>query len=261
MRRFEGRVALVTGAAQGIGRATAERLATEGAAVVVTDIDADGAVAAAAELAGSGATTLGLGCDVTKAAEVRGAVDATAERFGRLDVLVSNVGVASDIEFEDVDDEEWNRQVDPTLNGAVRCIQAALPHLLGAPQGGAVVMVGSVNGLAAFGNEAYSAAKAGLVSLTQNLAMRYARRGVRFNLVAPATIRTNIWRRRLATDPQVLERMAAHYPLGRIGEPSDIAAAVAFLASDDAAWITGTVLRVDGGVLAGHMGFLREVFE
>lgn len=261
MRRFEGRVALVTGAAQGIGRATADRLAAEGAAVVVTDIDAEGAVAAAGELAGSGATTLGLGCDVTKPAEVRGAVDAAAQRFGRLDVLVSNVGVASDIEFEDVDDEEWNRQVDPTLNGAVRCIQAALPLLLSAPQGGAVVMIGSVNGLAAFGNEAYSAAKAGLVSLTQNLAMRYARRGVRFNLVAPATIRTNIWGRRLATDPQVLERMAEHYPLGRIGEPSDIAAAVAFLASADAAWITGTVLRVDGGVLAGHMGFLREVFE
>ncbi len=261
MRRFEHRVALITGAAHGIGRATATRLATKGAAVAVTDVDAGGAASAVEELEASGASALALGCDVTDVRSVRAAVAQTVDRFGRLDVLVSNVGVATDTEFEEVGDEEWQRQVDPTLNGAVRCIQAALPHLLAAPTGGAVVSVGSVNGLAGFGNEAYSAAKAGLISLTQNLALRYGRRGVRFNLVAPGTVRTRIWNRRIATDPGVLDRMAEHYPLGRVGDPADIAAAVAFLASDDAAWITGTVLRVDGGVLAGHTGFLREVFE
>ena len=260
MRRFEDRVALITGAAHGIGRATADRIAAEGGCVVVTDVDADAAADAAAKLQAGGARAHAVGCDVTSPEAVRAAVAAVVDRFDRLDVLVSNVGVATDTAFEDVDDAGWHREVDPTLNGAVRCIQAALPHLLASPAG-AVVMVGSVNGLAGFGNEAYSAAKAGLVSLTQNLALRYGGQGLRFNLVAPATVRTRIWNRRLATDPGVLERMAAHYPLGRVGEPADIAAAIAFLASDDAAWITGTVLRVDGGILAGHAGFLREVFE
>ncbi|MEQ7008874.1 glucose 1-dehydrogenase [Actinopolymorpha sp. B17G11] len=261
MRRFEDRVAFITGAAHGIGRATAQRLAREGASVVVSDIEADAADKVASALAGDGSRALALCCDVARPDQVEAAIAAAVDRFGRLDVLVNNVGVATDTAFEDLGEEEWQRQVDPTLGGAVRCIQAALPHLLAAPGGGAVVSVGSINALAAFGNEAYSAAKAGLVSLTQNLAMRYARRGVRFNLVAPGTVRTRIWERRLAKDPSVLERMTSLYPLGRIGEPEDIAAAIAFLASADAAWVTGTVLRVDGGVLAGHTGFLREVFE
>jgi meso-butanediol dehydrogenase / (S,S)-butanediol dehydrogenase / diacetyl reductase len=261
MRRFEDRVAFITGAAHGIGRATAQRLAGEGASIVVSDIEAEAADEVAAGLKDSGSSALALRCDVAQPAEVEAAVAAAVDRFGRLDVLVNNVGVATDTAFEEVDDDEWQRQVDPTLGGAVRCIKAALPHLMSAPGGGAVVSVGSINALAAFGNEAYSAAKAGLVSLTQNLAMRYARRGVRFNLVAPDTVRTRIWERRLAKDPSVLQRMISLYPLGRIGEPEDIAAAIAYLASDDAAWVTGTVLRVDGGVLAGHTGFLREVFE
>jgi meso-butanediol dehydrogenase / (S,S)-butanediol dehydrogenase / diacetyl reductase len=260
MRRFEGRVALITGAAHGIGRATADRIAAEGGCVVVADIDAEAAAVAAAELEAGGARASAVVCDVTSADAVRAAVAATIDKFGRLDVVVSNVGVATDTRFEDVDDAGWQREVDPTLNGAVRCIQAALPHLLASPAG-AVVMVGSVNGLAGFGNEAYSAAKAGLVSLTQNLALRYGRQGLRFNLVAPATVRTRIWDRRMAADPGMLDRTAEHYPLGRVGEPADIAAAVAYLASDDAAWVTGTVLRVDGGIMAGHTGFLREVFE
>jgi meso-butanediol dehydrogenase / (S,S)-butanediol dehydrogenase / diacetyl reductase len=261
MRRFEDRVAFITGAAHGIGRATAHRLASEGAAVVVTDVEGDAAEEVASALTAGGSPALAHPCDVARAEQVEAAVAAATARFGRLDVLVNNVGVATDTAFEDLGDEEWLRQVDPTLNGAVRCIQATLPHLLKAPGGGAVVSVGSINALAAFGNEAYSAAKAGLVSLTQNLAMRYARKGVRFNLVAPGTVRTRIWQRRLAKDPGVLERMTSLYPLGRIGEPEDIAAAIAFLASADAAWVTGTVLRVDGGVLAGHTGFLHEVFE
>ncbi|MGY0231620.1 SDR family NAD(P)-dependent oxidoreductase [Longispora urticae] len=265
MRRFDGRVAFVTGAAHGIGRAIAVRLAAEGAAVVVADIDGEAAGELAHTLAEHGGGALAVDCDVRDREAVRVAVAATVARFGRLDVLVNNVGVAGEWEFERTDDEEWARQLDPTLNGAVRCVQESLPHLLHAPGGGSVVTIGSVNGLSGFGGEAYSAAKAGLVSLTQNLALRYGRRGrellgtgpgwVRFNLVAPGTVRTRAWTGRGAEGLAAMDRFAKEYPLGRVGEPEDIAAAVAFLASGDAAWITGVVLPVDGGITAGHPPF------
>lgn len=259
MRRFEGRTALITGAAHGIGRAIATRLGGEGAQVAVLDIDADGVQQAATELANEGIDSLGIHCDVTQRASVESAFAAAIERFDKLDVLVNNVGVARDVPFEETDEEEWARQVEPTLGGAVRCLQTALPHLLKTK--GSVVNIGSVNGITAFGNEAYSAAKAGLHNLTENLAMRYARRGIRVNAVAPGTVRTPVWARRLAENPAIFDEVARHYPLGRVGEPEDIAAAVAFLASADASWITGVVLRVDGGVLAGHTGFLQDVFQ
>jgi meso-butanediol dehydrogenase / (S,S)-butanediol dehydrogenase / diacetyl reductase len=260
MRRLEGRVALVTGAARGIGKATAARLAAEGAVVGIADIDADAAEEAVQDLANAGADAVPLACDVTDRESVYAAVASVVARYGRLDVLVNNVGVSLNTPFEEIDDAAWQKQSDPTLHGAVRCIQAALPHLLTSPVGGNVVTIGSVNGLAAFGNVVYSAAKAGLQSLTQNLAVLYScrelarkgstSRGVRFNLVAPGTIRTRVW----TEDPGRLERLnrlARLYPAGRVGEPEDIAAAVAFLASDDASWITGVVLPVDGGVMTG----------
>ncbi|WP_412540123.1 SDR family oxidoreductase [Longispora sp. K20-0274] len=269
MRRFDGRVAFVTGAAHGIGRAIAVRLAAEGAAVVVADIDGEAAGALAHTLAERGGGALATHCDVRDREAVRSAVAAAATRFGRLDVLVNNVGVAGEWDFERTDDEEWARQADPTLQGTVRCVQEALPHLLHAPGGGSVVTIGSVNGLSAFGGEAYSAAKAALVSLTQNLALRYGRRGrdllgagpgwVRFNLVAPGTVRTRVWTEQGAERLAELEKLARQYPLGRVGEPEDIAAAVAFLASGDAAWITGAILPVDGGITAGHPTFFYDL--
>jgi NAD(P)-dependent dehydrogenase (short-subunit alcohol dehydrogenase family) len=149
--------------------------------------------------------------------------------------------------FAEVDDDLWQRKLDLNLTGAMRCVRAALPHLLASPVGGSVVTIGSVNGLSAFGGYPYSAAKAGLQNLTKNLAAEYGRRGLRFNLVAPGTIRTRNW----DNQPGALDRLRAVYPLGRVGEPEDVAAAVAFLASDDAAWITGVTLPVDGGILTG----------
>jgi len=270
MRRFVGRVALVTGAARGIGRATAARLAAEGALVGVADIDADAAEEAAHDLAKTGADAVPLACDVTDRESVDAAVASLVARYGRLDVLVNNVGVSLGTPFEEIDDAAWRDQSDPTLHGAVRCIQAALPHLLTSAVGGSVVTIGSVNGLAAFGNVVYSTAKAGLQSLTQNLAILYSRRelarkgltsrGVRFNLVAPGTIRTRVWTERGPDRLELLDRLAQQYPAGRVGEPEDVAAAVAFLASDDASWITGVVLPVDGGILAGPLG-LREALR
>jgi meso-butanediol dehydrogenase/(S,S)-butanediol dehydrogenase/diacetyl reductase len=243
VRRFEGKVALVTAAAQGIGSAVARRLADEGASVVVTDLQEErvGEVAA-----GIGEQALPVRVDVTNRDDVDAAVAAAVERFGRLDVVVNNAGgcIVSTAP-EDSTSEEWHAQLDLTLVGASRCIQAALPQLV--KNRGNVVTISSVNGLAAFGNIEYAAAKAGQIAMTVNYAARYGDLGVRFNVVAPGTIRTPNW----DNQPDTLERFEKMYPLGRVGEPADIAAAVAFLASDDASWITGHTLPVEGGVLTG----------
>lgn len=258
MKRLHGKTAFITGAAHGIGAACARRLTAEGATVAVTDIDLPAAIATAAELDGATA----IGCDITDPGDVTTAIDAAAARLGGIDILINNVGIAEPVGFTDLDETAWNRQADPTLYGAVRVIQAALPHLLTADGGGAVVSIGSVNGLAAISGIAYSAAKAGLVSLTQNLAIEYGpvRTGrvgassgwARFNLVAPGTVATRVW----DDEPDKLDRLRRAYPMGRVGHPDDIAAAVAFLASDDAAWITGITLPVEGGLLAGPAVFL-----
>jgi meso-butanediol dehydrogenase / (S,S)-butanediol dehydrogenase / diacetyl reductase len=192
-----------------------------------------------------------VACDVTSRASVDAAIAATVARFGRLDVLVNTAGGdTSEPSFTETDDEIWQRKIDLNLTGVMRCVRAALPHLLDSPHGGSVVTISSVNGISAFGGYAYSAAKAGLELLTKNLAGVYGRRGVRFNVVAPGTIRTRAWDRNL----EMLATLQRLYPLGRVGEPEDVAAAVAFLASDDAAWITGVTLPVDGGILTGPKG-------
>ncbi|MEV8373572.1 SDR family NAD(P)-dependent oxidoreductase [Kribbella sp. NPDC056861] len=241
MQRFSGKVALVTAGAQGIGEAVARRIAAEGGSVVITDLQQSKIEALAAELNG-----FAVPLDVTDREQVDAAVAATISRFGQLDVLVNNAGgcIVNSVP-EDTTDEDWHRQLDLTLVGAARCIQASLPHLV--KSRGNVVTISSVNGIAAFGNIEYATAKAGQIAMTQNFAARYGGLGVRFNVVAPGTIRTPNW----DNQPDTLERFKALYPLGRVGESEDVAAAVAFLASPDAAWITGHTLPVEGGVLTG----------
>ncbi|MEU7315127.1 SDR family NAD(P)-dependent oxidoreductase [Streptomyces sp. NPDC007083] len=259
MTRFEGYAALVTGAGQGIGAAVARRLAAEGAQVLVTDRDPDRAGRIAADIRGSGGRAESRGCDVTDASAAQAAADRAAEAFGGLDVLVNNAYAChrDPARFEDWQEASWYEDFEVTLHGAARCTRAALPLLAAAEGRGAVVNVGSVNAERHFGNHAYSAAKAGLASLTRTLAVESAPRGVRVNLVEPGTVRTDVWRERA----EMLERVAAHYPLGRVGEPSDIAAAAAFLASRDAAWITGVSLPVDGGLLVSNLAMNRTMAQ
>jgi NAD(P)-dependent dehydrogenase (short-subunit alcohol dehydrogenase family) len=185
--------------------------------------------------------------DVTDTSSVEQAISQAARELGQIDVLVNVAG--GDTEhgrFEDTDDEVWTRMLELNLLGVVRCCRAAIPHLRRATRGPAIVSVSSVNALTALGSEPYSSAKAGITSLTTNLAASLASDGIRVNAVAPGTIRTRVW------DGQEggADRLRPLYPLGRVGEPEDVAGAVAFLASNDAAWITGHTLPVDGGLLA-----------
>ncbi len=250
--RFTDHGVLVTGAARGIGAATARRLAAEGARVLLTDVDLAAARRAVASLTEQGLHAEAFECDVADRTSVEAAVAHAVDTFGTLDVLVNNAYACTPDAplFEDEPDEVWARDLDVTLTGAYRCCRAALPHLAASGRG-AIVSVGSVNGLQDFGNHAYSAAKAGLASLTRTLAGHAAPRGVRVNLVTPGTVRTTAWEGR----DEDLAAVRGLYPLGRVGEPEDIAAAVAFLASRDAAWITGTTLVVDGGLTAVNTGF------
>ena len=234
----------MTGAGSAIGRACAERLAAEGAHLALTDREAP-----VVELADATAGPhLSLAMDVTRRPEVDATVAAAAEQLGGLDVLVTIAG--GDMHhppFEDCDDEVWTAMAELNLMGVVRCCRAALPHLRRSTAGPAIVTTSSVNALAALGSEPYSSAKAGLTALTLNLAASLGPAGVRVNSVAPATIRTAVW----DSQPGGADAMRSLYPLGRVGEPADVASAIAFLASDDAAWVTGHTLPVDGGLLTG----------
>ena len=244
-QRFEGSIVLITGAGHGIGRACAIRLASEGARVKLADLDVQAAEEVVRQLPGRGHQTVVL--DVTQQDSVENAIDATAT--DGLDVLVNIAGGDTDHgSFEDTSDDVWLQMIDLNLLGVVRCCRAAIPHLRRSSRHPAIVNVGSINALTALGSEPYSAAKAGIVSLTTNLALALGPDNIRVNGVAPGTIRTRVW------DDQEggADRLQPLYPLGRVGEPDDVAAAVAFLASTDAAWITGHTLPVDGGFLTNH---------
>jgi len=235
MSRFEGRVALVSGAASGIGAAVADRLAEDGATVVRADI---------AEAAG------GVRLDVTDADSCATAVAHTLETFGRLDVLANVAGVGGAAAIVDVDPDEWRRVIDVNLTGTFLLSQAAVPALLESK--GCIVNMGSVAGLRATPyNAAYCASKGGVVMLTKSMAIELAKAGVRVNAVCPASVDTPFLRNFVIPDGADLSLFArAASPMGRIIEPSEVAAAVSYLASDDARTVSGTTLVIDGAATA-----------
>jgi len=169
-----------------------------------------------------------------------------------VDVLINNAGFSNHATFAKTDPAGWSEDVHGNLNGAYHCVYAVLPRMC-AKGGGVIVNIGSVNGLAALGDPAYSAAKAGVISMTRSLALEYGRYGVRVNIVLPGTVRAPLWNKRARKDPKVLATLERWYPLGRIVEPIDVAHAVAFLASDDASAITGVALPVDCGLTSGNI--------
>ncbi|MPZ16473.1 MAG: 3-oxoacyl-ACP reductase FabG [Luteitalea sp.] len=241
---FSGKVALVTGASRGIGRATALALARAGAAVVAA-ARADHATAVADEIAETGGRALAVTAEVTDEAAVRAMMDQTVDAFGRLDVLVNNAGIARDQLLLRMKREDWDAVLATNLTAAYMCSQAALKPMI-KQRGGRIVSIGSVVGQSGNAGQAnYAATKAGLMGFSKALAREVASRNITVNVVAPGLIDTDMTRS-IRMDAQT--DWAAQIPLGRLGTPEDVAAAVCFLASDAAAYITGQVLAVNGGM-------------
>lgn len=249
--QFADRTVIVTGGGSGIGRAMAMRFAAEGAAVVIADRDGGRATEVAGKITAEGGKAIATQTDVSLSLDVQAMVAVGVKSFGAVDVLVNNAAAPGGDNVASMDEDTWDRDLAVCLKSAFLCCRYVLPAMIERRRG-VIVNIASVNALGYFGNEAYSAAKAGMINLTESLAARYGRCGIRANAIAPGSIRTPIWQHRIDKDPEVLKRLEKWYPLGRIGEPEDVANAALFLASDAASWISGVVLRVDGGLMAGN---------
>jgi NAD(P)-dependent dehydrogenase (short-subunit alcohol dehydrogenase family) len=245
------RVALVTGGAGGIGRATSQAFFDEGYSVAVTDVDEPGAIAAAAEIDPSGARAFGVRGDVASTESVDAMVAATLERYGRLDALVNVAGVVGPGKSEELSDADWDRLISIHLGGAFRCSRAAFPAL--SERGaGSIVSISSIAGRTGFSQRvSYCAAKAGIEGLTRALAVEWAKRGVRVNAVAPGHVLTPMLTISLeigSVTQETIEARTNRIPMGRYAQPEEIAAAIVFLSSPAASYITGETLCVDGAI-------------
>jgi len=255
--RIDGAIAVVTGAAQGLGLGIAERLARNGATVVMADLQCEKAEEEAGKLHEQGLATVPGYLDVSDSASVNAFFDEVAEAHGRLDILVNNAGVGQKVTpVVELDDGEWDRVIRVTLTGTFYCCRTA-SGIMERQESGSIVNISSINGQnPAALVAAYNVAKEGVISLTRTLALELAAYGVRVNAVCPGPVYTEFNRSNMAqrsrtlglTEDQMIERIRSAIPLGKWGEPEDIANGVAFLCSPAAGWITGEVLRVSGGM-------------
>jgi len=248
--RLQGRVTAITGGALGIGRATARLFAAEGAVVAIGDVDVAGAEAVAKEIVGRGGRALAVSVDVGEAGQVQAFVDRIVAEHGRLDVMFANAGIAHSAPFLEHPEAQWHRVLRVNLTGVFHCCQIAARQMV-RQGGGRIIATASINGFRGVENlVGYNVAKAGVIELTKTMAVELAKHHILVNAIAPAQIDTRLTQ---TLPEEARQRRVARIPMGRFGEVDEVARAALFLASDDAAFITGHTLAVDGGYLAGGL--------
>ena len=244
--RLANRTAIITGGARGIGRATAHRFAAEGAAVMLADVEAQAGREVASAIEDNGGTAAFTETDVTDPDQVEKLVEATVGRFGGLDVLVNNAGITRDATLKKMSEEAFDQVVDVNLKGVFNCTKAAHPHLVESDTGRVLNAASIVGRYGNFGQTNYVATKSGVIGMTKTWAREFGRDEITVNAVAPGFIDTDMME---SVPEKVIDGLTDRTPLGRLGDPADIANAYCFLASDEAAFITGSVLAVDGGLV------------
>lgn len=242
---LEGKAAVVTGGSRGIGRAIALRLAAEGVKVAICGRNLESAEQVVAEIEAAGAEGVAVAADISRESDADGLIQTSIKRFGRLDILVNNAGITRDNLIVRMKEEEWDQVLKVNLKGTFNCTQAVAKYMM-KQRSGSIVNISSVVGIVGNAGQAnYSASKAGVIGLTKSSARELASRGIRVNAVAPGFIETEMTKR---LPQEYQEKLKGLIPMGVFGQPEDVASVVAFLASDDARYITGEVVKIDGGL-------------
>lgn len=262
MSRFSRKVAVITGGSNGLGLSIVRAMANEDALVFILDIDQKNGTKIASECTNNSQNVYFINTNISNDYQVKNAISEITTKYGRIDILINNAGgsyfAGNDSNICDLEEKVWTESININLNGAFFCAKSVLPYMQ-QEKSGVIVNIGSVNANFGFGHPGYSAAKAGLFSLTRSIAVEYGKYGIRSNIVTPGTIRTSNWSERLRVNPKLFEKLKERYPLGRIAEPDEISSVVCFLCSGEASFITGTEIVVDGGLTAGSFEILQEI--